>query len=200
MSFQPLASPWWRIGDLEEVTPNTVSAVPLDELKAFLKITTVDDDAELARAAVEATRMLQFEIGRATTSWALRLHLDGFPYVIDLPYPPLIGSVTSVKYIDTDAVGTELTLASTEYQVHATRDFARIIPAYGKSWPSVRTQYSAVKVAYTAGFAAVDMPPEVKLAVKWKVKLNREDQLTGTIGRELRDGYDRILNSLRRAA
>lgn len=198
MDFRPLASPWWSEGDLEEVTPNSTSAVPLDELKAFLKITTIDDDVDLARASVEATRMLQFEIGRATTSWGLRLHLDGFPLVIDLPYPPIIGAVTSIIYVDEN--GSPQTLATTEYQVHAMQEFARIILAYGKSWPSVRTQYSTVKVAYTAGYAAADMPPEVKLAVKWKVKLLREDQLTGTISRELRDGYDRIINTLRRAA
>lgn len=198
MAFQPLLSPWWKLGDLEEVTPNTTSAVPLDELKAFLKITTIDDDPELTRASVEATRMMQFEIGRAITSWVLRLHLDEFPLVIDLPYPPLIGSLTSIQYVDT--AGVTQTLAASEYQVHATRDFVRVIPAYSKAWPSVRYQYGAVKVNYTAGFATADMPPEIKLAVKWKVKLLREDQLTGTIARELRDGYERIVNTVRRAA
>jgi hypothetical protein len=128
----------------------------------------------------------------------LKLHLDAFPLVIDLPYPPLLGAVTSVKYID--EAGAEQTLATSEYQVHAAQDYARIIPAYSKSWPSIRLQYGAVKVAYTVGAAVADIPPEVKLAVKWKVKLIREDQLTGTIARELRDGYDRIVNNLRRAA
>lgn len=202
MEFLPLASPWWSEGVLEEVTPNTASAVPLDELKAFLKITTIDEDVELARAALEATRLVQFEIGRATTSWELRLHLDGFPPVIELPYPPLypgpVSANVAVTYVS--EAGASIELATTEYDVFATNEGVKIIPGYSKSWPSVRTGFSAVKVDYTAGYAAAGIPPEVKLAVKWKVKLIREDQLTGTVSRELTQGYERIINNLRRAA
>lgn len=199
MPFEPLQSPYWNQGRLEEVIPNTIAPLDTQDLKDFLKITTSDEDAELSRALLEATRMVQFEIGRAITTWSLRLHIDAFPAVIDLPYPPLQGSVTSIVYVD--ANGTDQTLAASEYQVQSLRDRILIVPVYGKTWPATRTQYSAVRVAYLAGVAAAaNVLPDVKLAIKWKVKLLREDQLTGTIARELRDGYERIIGSLRRVA
>lgn len=200
MGFQPLQSPWWRQGDLEEVAPNTVLPFPLQELKDFLKITHHDYDPELSRALLEATRFVQFEIGRAITTWSLKLHLDAFPCVIELPYPPLQGTVTAITYIDTD--GASQTLSSSLYQVHAMPNQVGIIPSYGNSWPSTRgPRFSAVQVAYLAGATSeTTVPVDVKFAIKWKVRLMREDQLTGTVGRELRDGYDRIINSLRRVA
>ncbi len=194
-AFEPLQSPWWRQGDLEEVAANSIGAVEVTELKEFLKITSNDWDTEAARAILEATRMLQFAIGRAITTWSLRLHLSAFPGAIQLPYPPLQGSVTSIIYVDEN--GTEQTLSASAYQVQALYNRVSIIPSYSNSWPTTRTQYSAVKVAYLCGAAtAAAVPADIKLAVKWGVKLNREDPLTGTVGRELRDGYDRLVRGL----
>lgn len=201
MGFLPLTSPWWWRGDLEEVTPNTSAGIGIEELKDYLKISTIDDDAELTRAALEVTRMIQFETGRAITSWSLKLHLDSFPRIIELPYPPLLNgasSITGFTYVD--ANGASQTLAASDYQLHHTRDFIRLIPAYGTSWPATRTQFGAVQIAYTVGYVAAAVPPEVKQAIKWAVHLAREPQLSGIVGAELRKGYERIIANLRRAA
>lgn len=201
MAFEPLESPFWESGDLEEVTPNTVAAVTLEEFKSYVKVTTNDEDSDLSQAILQATRLVQFEIYRATTSWALKLHLAAFPCVIELPYPPLLtpgASNPTITYVDTN--GASQTLSSTLYAVFGTREFIRIRPAYGQVWPSTRYQDSAVKVAYTAGYAAANMPPEIKTAVAWKARMLRKDNLSATEQREFDQGYERVINTLRRVA
>lgn len=201
MAYEPLENPFWGRGDLDEITPNTEAAVSIEEIKAFLKITNDDESAELLRAALQATRFVQGETGRAVTSVGLKLHIDAFPCVIELPYPPLLTPSTTnplVKYVDTN--GTEQTIASTLYQVHATKDQIRIVPAYGEVWPTPRLQLSAVRVTYTCGYAQASVPADVKFAVLCRLKLDRSDQLTGTELREAQGGYDRTINTLRRVA
>lgn len=70
-------------------------------------------------------------------------------------------SVESVKYIDSN--GVQQTLANTEYQVVGSELIGRILPAYGKSWPSCRQQPDAIEISYTCGFGnPIDIPQSLK--------------------------------------
>jgi uncharacterized phiE125 gp8 family phage protein len=77
-----------------------------------------------------------------------------------LPLPKL-QSVQSVSYLDSN--GTRQTLANTEYDVITDELVGRLIPAFGKSWPSCREWPGSVQVSYTCGYgAAADVPQSIK--------------------------------------
>lgn len=70
-------------------------------------------------------------------------------YEIYLPNAPLI-QVTSVEYVDQD--GTTQTLAPSAYKVDNISQPARLVPAYGTTWPGTRNEINAVIVTYQCGY------------------------------------------------
>ena len=78
------------------------------------------------------------------------LPTDRTGYGILLPISPLI-SVDSIKYID--PAGVQQTLLSSTYKVDTVSEPARILPAFGKSWPTTRQEINSVEVTFTAGIA-----------------------------------------------
>lgn len=84
-----------------------------------------------------------------TQTWTIKL--ADFPCGgIPLPAGP-VTSVTSVTYIDTN--GASQTLSSSAYTVVGIGDRtgAKIVPAYGYSWPSTRDVPEAVTVVFVSG-------------------------------------------------
>lgn len=82
-------------------------------------------------------------------------------FEIILPLAPL-QSVASIKYIDS-TTGVQTTLDPSQYKVDAVSEPARVVPAYGVSWPSARSEVNAVEVSYIAGYgAASTVPPGIK--------------------------------------
>ena len=133
------------------VTAPTVEPISLDEAKEHLK-----DDGSAENALIEANIVTVREHAEAVTSRPLisqtwDLFLDAFPAkgVIKVPKPPL-QSVTSITYVDVD--GVSQILAAAEYDVDAANQPGRIVPAFGKSWPSTRTQINAVTIRIVAGY------------------------------------------------
>lgn len=155
------------------ITPPGELPLTLEEAKLHLRIeddvTTEDALIErlidAARAQVEDSHCW---IQLVTASYELRM--DRFPVYgpIVIPRPPL-QSVESVKYIDTD--GTEQTFSSAQYVVDAksihTPVRGEVLLAYGESWPSIRSEPNAVRVAFTCGFSpdaspSIPVPPVIK--------------------------------------
>lgn len=168
---------------LKVVTRPAVEPVTLAEAKLFLKVDIPDDDPIVAGLIASARRLCEKEVARSFISTGWRLTLDGFPLWGRMPYPgrslerQLIGTltpirlpissvleVTSIRYVDTG--GAVQTLDPSLYQAEA-GDAARIVPAYGHSWPSTRTLPEAVTVDFTAGYgpSAEDVDPPAKTAV-----------------------------------
>lgn len=77
------------------------------------------------------------------------LGLTPFGTPLRLPSPPLL-AVDSIQYTDPD--GTLQTMASADYQVDKLTEPARLLPAYGKAWPSTRAVLNAVKIQFRAGY------------------------------------------------
>lgn len=78
-----------------------------------------------------------------------------------------VQSVTSIVY--RDSAGDSQTLASSGYTVDITSEPARIVAAYGASWPTVRSQYpGAIAITYVAGYGAsgASVPDEIKARLK----------------------------------
>jgi len=59
--------------------------------------------------------------------------------------------VTSVTY--TAANGSSTVLPSTDYTLDARSEPARLVPAYGLSWPTTQASIAAVRVVYRAGYS-----------------------------------------------
>ena len=115
-----------------------------------------DDDVILAMIAAASARIDGPDawLGRAIGTQVLELRTDGFDG--PLPCPP-VTAVQSVRYLDT--AGVEQLLAPAGYELVGT-DLAA---AWGTAWPSYRMGPEAVRVRYTAGYAAV--PPAIRAAV-----------------------------------
>jgi uncharacterized phiE125 gp8 family phage protein len=164
--------------------------VTLDELRAQCRVLSHDEDALLAGYILRAREYVETYLDRAlmAQTWDLKIHW-GWPQdtvagvetdVIRLPKPPL-QSVTYIKYVDTN--GVEQTLAANQYRVVGANDPQReayIVPAYGVTWPTVRSDFEAVSVRFVCGYTRV--PEAIKqaillIATDWFE--NRSDNVVG---------------------
>jgi uncharacterized phiE125 gp8 family phage protein len=101
-------------------------------------------------------------LGRALCTQTWDMKLDRFPVCDDAiraPLPPL-QSVTSIAY--TDENGASQTLSTSLYRVLGAGgwDRARIVPAYGESWPTTRAQPETVTVRFVAGYGTPGASPD----------------------------------------
>lgn len=120
-------------------------------------------DAHLLRLAKAAVRDVERVTRRALITQTWLLSLADFPLEIKIPRPPL-QSVT-INYVN-DA-GSLTLLASSEYQVEYGTP-ATITPAFGKAWPSYRSEtQNALQVTLVAGFGddPGDVPAEYQNVV-----------------------------------
>jgi uncharacterized phiE125 gp8 family phage protein len=163
-------------------TGPTDEPLTVQEAKDWARITESEDD-DLVQGLIRAARCHVEQLtGRALLTQTWDLYLDCFPWQIDVPRPPL-QSVTSIKYIDTE--GVLQTLASSEYTVDAKSEPGRIVPAYGKVWPSTRYEPNAVQVRFVAGYGleALDIDaraPELRQAIGVLVGTMYEQRETRT--------------------
>lgn len=143
--------------------------VSLAEAKVHLRVDGTDEDTLITSLIGSATLEAEHLMGRAVMPQKWQVMLDGFASSIDLPRPTVSG-VDSVKYVDA-TTGTLTTLSSTVYQVVAGSDYsARIVLAYGQSWPSSRAQPESVQVIFSTGYQdAASVPEPIKTWIKLRV-------------------------------
>lgn len=144
---------------LQLKTPPTALAVEVADAKAQCKVEVADDDMLIELYIRAATEVAEQRTGRSIMPQTWLATLDAFPSgAIQLPRIP-VASVVSVKYIDT--AGAEVTLGTGNYLLTAADDYSPAVlePAYGTSWPATRSQTGAVRVEYTAGYAAAANVP-----------------------------------------
>jgi hypothetical protein len=165
--------------------PGAIAYV-LADLKAFLRVSHTDDDAQLGLMAETATRYIEDYTGRqlinATYTWKLQnfaggrsdKHLDFWftplPFgtkgkrVLNVPVKPF-NAVTSITYID--PAGVLQTLSAPDYVIDTVN--ARIMPSAALGlWPEVSTDvFNPVTIVFTAGYgaAAANVPPRIKQAL-----------------------------------
>ncbi len=146
----------------------------------------VDDLIQMVREQVE-----EHGIAVMTQTWDLRL--DRFPSVIRIPMTP-VQEVSSISYIDTN--GDTQTLAASKYTVDWKSTPARIVPAYGLSWPSTRGEPNAVTVQFIAGYgdgATPGIPERVlqamRLALTTGYALRADNDAAQTAVARILDNY-----------
>lgn len=132
------------------VTGPTSDPISLAEARAHARVTSDDDDGLIVGYILAARQYIEEITGRALLSKIFDFKIDGWPRSaeIELPRVPLI-SVISVSYVDT--AGATQSLAADQYQVVTSDLIGRIVPAYGVTWPQVRSQPESVTVRFDAG-------------------------------------------------
>lgn len=178
------------------VTPGGLP-VTLAEAKAQLRVTVSAEDALITTMIEAATQDAEHLMQRGILPQQWRLTLDAFlPPAPDWPMAlvvsnviklcrPTVTAVNSIKYID--ITGTQITLAGSEYQVDLSSDLqARVAPAYGKVWPTTRTQMAAVEILFTCGYAdAASVPGSIKAWIKLRVGALYENREAWTLHRPI---------------
>lgn len=168
---------------LELSVARTAQPVTLAEAKLHLRVDAAEDDALISALIVAATDAAEHLMGRAVLTQRWQLTLDCFDAdEIALQRPP-VTSIVSVKYLQASD-GVLTTLAGTEYTLAAASDYtARVVPAWGKSWPATRDVPEAVQILFEAGYAdAASVPEEIKAWIKMRLGslyANREQWTAG---------------------
>lgn len=185
---------------LKRITAPATTPVTLNEAKAHLRVDTSDEDALITAMLVAATEAAEHITGLALMPQTWLLTCDAFPASLDLTRVP-VASVTSIAYDDT--TGTPQTLSPSLYTLDNASEFdiARIVPAFGKSWPATLSHINTVRVTYAAGYPDADSVPEgIKSWIKLHVGTQYANRETETIdrGQLLTLGYaDRLLDRYR---
>ncbi len=104
-------------------------------------------------------------------------------------------TVGQVRYFDT--AGTQQVLPTTDYVVDAVSRPATIEAAPFKNWPATLNQPGAVKIDWTAGWAAAaDVPADLIHAIRLMIghwEQNREAVVVGTTNSSLELAVDALL-------
>lgn len=174
---------------LSVVTAAAADPVSVAEAKVHLRVDGADEDAHITSLVTAATKYCEAVMDRAFVTQTLRLSLPCWPASgeIFVPRAPLV-SVSSITYVDSG--GTSRTWGASNYQVDTYHLPGRIVPAYGVSFPTLRTEtVNPVTIQYVAGYgAAAAVPQPIKQAIllltgHWYE--NREGVLVGTISKEI---------------
>ena len=145
---------WNETNRLTLVTSPASEKVTTSNVKTYAQVDEnfTADDSLLRGFGRQGRDWCERHTGRRFGQYQYDLRLDAFPKCgIELPFPPLV-SVDGVYYIASD--GTETELASSEYRVDSVDEnrTARIVRAYGVTWPTPRAVTNAVRVRFTCGY------------------------------------------------
>ena len=171
-----------RYPRIDVVTPPASEPITIEQARAQCRVVafgspdpTSPDDDILTAQSIAAREYVEHEIGYALITQSLRATLDQFPWngrrAMDYRWhqdEPIVLrgvgiAVSSVVYTDDD--GADQTLDPTQYQIDVSGGGARIWPAYGTCWPVTRCQPAAVRVLFTAGYAADNVPESLRRAI-----------------------------------
>lgn len=133
------------------ITAPTAEPVSLTDVRSQLSIRDDLSDEMIVRRIVEARQWAELHTGRSflTQTWEVRLDCWPENNIIELPHGP-VNAITTIKYLDKD--GVLQTIANTDYKLATAGIMQRLLPAYGKTWPPVRSEIEAIQVRYTAGY------------------------------------------------
>lgn len=161
---------------VKEITRPSKLPVTLQEVKAYLRVDTTDEDTVIASLIAAATDAAINFLGRALVPQKFEAYFESFDYpaLRKLPYFPIL-SVESVFYKDSSGVVSEI--ISGDYGA----DDSGIYPPDYSYWPESFVGPQAVRVRYTAGYTplAIGSPTDdasgIPEAIKTGIKLTIGD-------------------------
>jgi len=137
--------------------PAGAEPITPEDAKLWLRLDHTTEDT-LLHSLIQMVREQVEERGIAVITQTWDLRLDRFPSVIRIPKTP-VEEVSSINYIDVN--GDTQLLAESGYTVDIQSTPARIVPAYGTSWPNTRSEPNAVTVRFVAGYGLGATPGEI---------------------------------------
>jgi uncharacterized phiE125 gp8 family phage protein len=181
------------------VTPPTEEPLTIQDVVDQCQMGEIADDqrSRVAGYIAGARQLLERRLHRQFCTATWKLYLDYFPAEIQILDKLPVASITHIKYYDANGTLTTLTPAATYYQVDVASQQrpARIIPAYGTTWPSIRSgTLNPVEIQFVAGYGAASaVPATIKngmllLIANWFE--NREQSIVGTVVNELPWGVE----------
>lgn len=129
------------------------------DVKEWERVDEIAEDAWIADRIEEATEHLEAWMWVSIQPKQYEMKLDAFASQLCVPLSPVV-SIDSITYVDAD--GAQQVLDAADYQ-HGTGDDTRLMPAYGKTWPTTRSVMNAVTILFTSGMATV--PQVIKSAI-----------------------------------
>lgn len=148
---------------VQTVAP-TLPAVTLAEAKEHLREDSEDNNQLITDLVEAATSYAQDYQWSQLVSATYEMRLDRFCDLIEL-HPNPVSSVTSVAYVDS-AGASQTLVANTDYVVDIKQKPARLVPAYGKSWPATRGFLNDVTITLVAGYGTpTSVPRKIKQAI-----------------------------------
>lgn len=183
---------------LRLITGPTGSPVSLAEAKAHLRVYGSEDDGLIVSYLLAAVQKAERDTNLLLASQTWELTLDRFPAEtgsaageLRIPRAP-VQSITSITYVD--SAGATQTVTSTDYVLDKDVQPARVVPAFGKVWPTPRVQASAVTVRFVAGHTQIPEPIRAAiLLIVGHLYENREAVIVGQAPSELPMGVEALL-------
>lgn len=179
--------------------------ISLAMAKKYLRQDTSYEDDVITELIRSARETVQDDTMRIFLTQEWTRYLDAFPCAggaIRLPANP-VQSITSIKY--TDAAGDIITMDAADYILDGVSEPARILPAYGTTWPTTQGIPNAVEIIWDAGYSdgmgdpeAAMIPRQMTLAMYLLLGhwfLNRE--AVGKVGEEVALAYKHLIGHAR---
>ena len=151
-------------------TPPATEPIFLAEVKSYLKISDYEEyateDTYLTSLITAAREYCEDFQSRAYITQTWELALPYFPCEIKIPKGKL-QAIDSITYKNSAGI-TETLAVTTDYVTSIRGIMGRVVPAYGKAWPSFTPfPLDAVIITFTCGYgSASDVPEKVKQAMK----------------------------------
>ncbi|MCI0571347.1 MAG: head-tail connector protein [Myxococcaceae bacterium] len=181
---------------LRLVTPPATEPVSLAEAKAHLRLESAEDDAYVTTLILAARQHVEDVCWRRLVTQEWEAVLEAFPCDGELEMPGgNLQAIVSVTYVD--EAGAQQTLAPATYAADTVSVPGRLLLAYGQAWPSTRCQWDAVRVRYTVGWAAAEVPAPIRQALLLLVAQlyeHRVPEVTGTIVSKVSFAVDSLLS------
>jgi uncharacterized phiE125 gp8 family phage protein len=194
---------------IETVSIENWKAASVADVKSSARISHSAEDVLIGRWIDVATAYLEREYRVSILGRTLKLTLDRFGSVIELPKPPLrvaVGqplksAIQSISYRDVAGADQIIDLATVD--MTKPDQCFHIVPA--GDWPAVSSRAGAVSVAFDVGYAAADKVPveiwqSVVLIAAYYVKHREatlEDPRITVIDRKLQFGVEALMGTYR---
>jgi len=150
---------------LVRVTAPATDAVPIDQLRAFLRLSDTAEDDALAHALESAWRAAETYTARAFIHQTWRKVMDRWPAdgLVTLPRPPVV-EVISVALRGPD--GQETIIPPADYTADLSTAPGRVVP-WGR-WPLPEVPIGGIALTFQAGYGASPeaVPAPIRQAIK----------------------------------
>lgn len=179
------------------VTAPTVEPLSLQDVSDHCQMGEIPEDqlSTVEGYITGARQLIERRLSRQLCTATWKLYLDEFPEIIEIRDKLPIKSLTHIKYYNT--AGTLTTMTTAEYQTDFASDGrpARIMPAYGYTWPSIQTdRLNPIEIQFVSGYGTASSVPAtirngmLQLVANWFE--NREANVIGTIVTQLPFGVE----------